>query len=442
MGQNKERLDRLKANRGNIIAVAVRTAQAGQRAAVVTVVDTASAGVTKAARTEGFEGELGTAIQERLKAIHVKLEEFGEYQAKLGAAINAANQALQETATGADGLPTGEMSAGQKSTVEMAAKTGSPVQVSPGVTLTPEQATKWYQDQAEAEQEEAARKLNAALDKRLQEIIDGMPTSKYDPEKPSEEPEGDGGSDGPPTVGGPGIGGGSPGVTGPGGGSGGGGGYDGPGVTGPRDTDGGRNDPPRVVDPDFPGPRHPEVYPPVRPNPTDPETPNIDGGIDGVVPGTPPGGGLTPPGGGLTPPGGGLTGPGGGVTAPGGVGLVGGAGLAAGAGRVGAGMGGIGGAGRVGGVGGIGGMGGTGAGGSGVGAAGVVQGGAAGGRGGVMAGGMAGGAAGAGGKKNRRRGQDLLAYEIDDEDEGVTPDLGEAGAAGRSASDGREETGW
>ncbi|WP_309127394.1 hypothetical protein [Microbacterium sp.] len=438
MGQNMERLGRLKANRGNIVATGTRVAQAAQRTAVVTVVGTASAGVTKAARTEGFEGDLGEVIQTRLKAIHAELERFGKFQSELGAAINAANEALEEASGGIGGLPGTELTPAQKNTIDMAAATGSPVQVTPGTALTPEQAAKWYQEQAEAEQEEAARKLTVALDKRLQEIIDGMPTSEYDPDEPDKDPSDDQDDSNSPTVDDPRTGGGGPGVTGPRTGPGGNGGYDGPGVTDP-----GRNDPPRVITPVYPDPRDPEVYPPVRPNPNDPDGPNIDGGPDGYVPVRPPVGvtppvGVMPPGG-VIPPGGGLVAPGG-VGLVGGVGGVGGAALAGGAARVG-GAGLAGGAGRIGGVGGINGAGGT-AGGAG-GVAGVAQTGAAGGgRGGMLAGGAAGGAGGAGGKKNRRRGQDLLAYELEADEDDVTPDLGEAGAAGRSASDGREELGW
>ncbi|MFD5213694.1 hypothetical protein [Microbacterium sp. NPDC058345] len=398
-----------------------------------TTVSTASADLHKAQQSEGFEGDLGIAVATKLASIRKDLESFAEYQSKLAESVSLANQALQDTADGVEGLPSGELTQQQLNTIDMAAKTNSPVQVSPGVTMSPEQAGQWYADQAEAEREEAARKMAVALDNRIQEIIDGMPTSEYDPDKPDKEREDDDGPGGSPSVDDPRTGTGAPSVTGTRSDPGGRGEYDGPGVTGPD-----RNDPPRHWDPHLPDPRDPEVYPPKLPDPDDPDVPRIDGGIDGVVPGQPPGGGLNPPGGGLTPPGGGVVPPGGGAAAPGGVGLVGGAGVA---GRVG-GAGLAGGMARLGGVGGLHGAGGVAGGGSGVTAAGVAQGGA-GARGGVMAGGgMAGGAGGAGGKKNRRRGQDLLAYELDDEDEGVTPDLGEAGAAGRAASDGREEVGW
>ncbi|WP_314093754.1 hypothetical protein, partial [Microbacterium foliorum] len=74
----------------------------------------------------------------------------------------------------------------------------------------------------------------------------------------------------------------------------------------------------------------------------------------------------------------------------------------------------------------------------------VAQSGAAnGGRGGLVGGAAAGGGAGGGSdKRNRRRGQDLLAFEVEPDDDQIAPDLGAAGAAGRSASDGREELGW
>ena len=58
---------------------------------------------------------------------------------------------------------------------------------------------------------------------------------------------------------------------------------------------------------------------------------------------------------------------------------------------------------------------------------------------------MAGGGAAGGGKgdkRKRRRGQDLFAFSVDPEEDGVEPDLGAAGSAGSSTSDGREELGW
>jgi len=54
---------------------------------------------------------------------------------------------------------------------------------------------------------------------------------------------------------------------------------------------------------------------------------------------------------------------------------------------------------------------------------------------------MAGGA-GRADKRNRRRGQDLMAFEVEADDDESVPDMGSAGAAGRSTSEGREELGW
>ncbi|MGF2949104.1 hypothetical protein [Microbacterium alcoholitolerans] len=416
-------------------------------------VRSASANLQKATRTEGFEGDLGVLISDKLASLHAELARFDEYQEQLGKSVGLANDALRNTAGGVDGLPETGLTTQQQSTIDMATKTGSPVQVSPGVSLTPTQAAQWYRDQAEAEQEEAARKLNEALDIRLQEIIDAMPVSEYDEKPPTKDSaDGDGPSGG-PAVHGPGPGGGNTGVTGPGsggqggtgnGGSGSGGsGNGGSGVEGP-----GTNNPPTITHPPIARPPLPE--PPIGwVPPEEPQGPNVDGGIDGVTPppgGTGPGGGINGPGpgGGITGPGpgGANPGPGGGVTGPGGLVGPGGAGGARVAGGLG-GAGGVGGAGRVGGIGGVNGPAGAGAAGGAGGVGGVAQGGAGSGSRGMM-GGVHAGAGGAAGKgrKNRRRGQDLLAYEIDDEGDEVVADLGAAGAAGSSSSDGREELGW
>lgn len=440
MGQNLERLGRLQLNRGNIGVSIVRTAQTLQRTIAETATDSVAASVKKAARTDGFEGELGTAIQGRLSKLHAEVENFREYQSKLGIAINAANQALDDASGSASNLPEAALSPEQQQTVNMATLTNSPVQVSPGVTMTPAEASKFYLDQIEEAREEKARALNAALDKRLQEIIQGMPTSEYEPEKPRPKDEDETGGGGDPSGGYPGPVSGTPPTIGSGNQDQGGnpqvkGGHQisvithpDPGVCGPR--------PPVVhTTPE------PPVLPPLPPRPpVDPSgPPTIDGGTGTLPGGT---GGVGPGGlGGV----GGVGGAGGvsGSVAGGAVGQVGGAGLVAGgvAGRV----GGSGVVGRVGGVGGVGAAGGaSGLGGAG-GAAGAAgaQGGAGGGRGGMVAGAGAGGAGAAGGgsKKNRRRGQELFAFDVEPED-GPAPDLGDAGAAGRAVSDEREELGW
>src|SRR5690606_38509324 len=207
------------------------------------------------------------------------------YQAQLNKAIKPANEALRETATGASGIPEGGLAAAQQNTIDMAAKTDSPVQVSPGVTMTPAQAKQHYQEQAELAQEEAARKLTAALDDRLLEIIGALPVSDYDEKPPSSEDENDGGAGGRRPVSGPGTG-------GPGG-------YTGPGVVNPgtstgigTDTGNGGDDgsnstiirnPP--VPPIIREPHNPELpigYPTPYP-PYPPQGPNIDGGT-GMVP--------------------------------------------------------------------------------------------------------------------------------------------------------------
>lgn len=432
MGQNLERLKRLQSNRSDMFASVFRNVQTVQRKSTAEAIETASVGVQKAARTEGFEGGLGDRIKARLIEIHKDIDAFTEYQAKLNKAITLANEALQTTATGASGIPDGGLTSAQQNTIDMAAKTDSPVQVSPGVTMTPSQATQYYQQQAELAQEEAARKLTAALDARLLEIIGALPVSDYDEKPPSSEDENGGGPGGRRTVSGPGTGG--------------SGGYTGPGVVNPgtntgigTNTGGGGDDgsnstiirnPP--VPPIIREPHHPEL-PTGYPTPHLPEGPNIDGGT-GVIP-TPGTGG--PGQVGLPGPGGGITGPGGGITAPGGVGGVAGGvagGLAGGVGRL-AGAGGINPAGAINAA--------PGAGAPGVGAAGGA--GAAGStsRGGMIAaGGHAAAGTGKGGRKNRRRGQDLMAFELEHENDDVIAELGAAGAAGHSDSDGREELGW
>lgn len=455
MGQQVERLNRLKANRSSIGTVGTNMAHTAQRTLSAVAVKATTENLQKATRTEGFEGDLGVLISDRLAAIRTELARFDEFQADLGKTVGLANEALGETAGAVDGLPATGLTSNQQNTIDMAAKTGSPVRVAPGVALTPAQAARWYQDQAEAEQEEAARKLNVALDIRLQEIIDAMPRTNYDEKPPTKDQDEGDGPGGNPGVRNPGTGGGDTSVSGPGsggnggsgsGGSGSGGsGNGGSGVEGP-----GTNNPPTIVHPPIGQP--PIWEPPVCP-PYEPEGPNIDGGIDGVTPpggaGPGPGGGINGPGpgGGINGPGpgGANPGPGGGVNGPGGMVGAGGAGGAGGArvaGGVG-GAGGIGGAGRVSGIGGVGGPGGAGASGGAAGVAGAAQGGAGSGSRGMMGGvhAGAGGAAGKG-KKNRRRGQDLLAYEVDDDGEEVIADLGAAGSAGSASSDGREELGW
>lgn len=446
MGQNVERLGRLQVNRSNWALNGIRGGQAIQRTAAAVAIETVAAGVQKAARTEGFEGDFGMTVAEALTKIRKDLDSFGEYQVGLNKAIDLANDALEATASGTDGLPEAGLTPDQQNTIDTAAKTNGPVQVSPGVMMTSAEAEQYYRDQAEDAREEQARKMAVALDARLQAIIDGMPTSDYDEPKQNPESSGDDSTGG--TSGNyPGVNGGS-------------GGYDGPGVTGGGNVgggdvglggdgsgnggDGGTGDgddhtiirPPQYYYP-------PQVDPPVidhpwtpYPDPNGPgDDPRVDGSIDGEVPGvgTGPGTRVGLPGGGSSS----LTG----VGALGG-GLAAVAGTAGLAGRVGGGAGLLGGPGGVGGVGGVGGAGAF----SGAGATGVVAPGAAanGGRGGMMAGGAAvgGGAGGRGDKKNRRRGQDLMAFEVEPDDDEIVPDIGAAGAAGTSASDGREELSW
>jgi len=430
VGKNVERLGRLQLNRMSFPVVIMQGVQAGQRTSVDAAFESVSANVGKVMHTEGFGGALGEAIDKNLTDLIADLDEVSAYHKELGKLVGLADQAMHETATGAAGLPAPELTSDQQDTVKTASDTNSPVQVAPGVMMTSAEAKQYYLDQAEAEQEEAARKMAVALDARLQELIDQMPVSKYDPPKPStEDPTGgDGTGDGSSNYGG--VSGGTDG-TGSGTGSGGGGQYIGPGGTG--GTDNPRPPHYEVVDP---RPPHYYVDPPYRPpydppyNPNDP--PNVDGGGDGTVPGGPGG----PGGPRVVSPGGPLPGGVGGPT-PGGVGgLVGGAGVGGAALAGGLRAGGLGAlnsmsaaAGAAGGPGG--------AGGSGV----VAQSGGAGGRGGMMAGGGAAGG-GKGDKRKRRRGQDLFAFSVDPEEDGVEPDLGAAGSAGTSTSDGREELGW
>ncbi len=433
MGQNVERLGRLQVNRTSLPVAIMQGFQSMQRTSVDAAFESVSADVDKVVRTEGFGGPLGEAINENLTELIADLDEVATYHKELGKLVGLADQAMQETASGAKNLPDPALTPAQQNTIDVAKKTESPVQVSPGVTMTPAQAQQYYADQAEAEQEETARKMAVALDARLQELIDQMPTSKYDPDKPKDDSSGDGGTGGNPTVNGPGVNGGGVGTGSGDGGTNGTGVYDRPRVVRPDDT--GHNNvgdpqPPRyVVDP----PRY-VVDPPYDPryNPDGP--PNIDGGNDGTVPGGPGGPRLPYPGGTLPGGGGGGASPGGvGGLVGGTAGGVGGAALAGGLGR----------AGGIGAVGGINSMNAA-AGASGApGATGVVtqSGSGAGGRAGMMAGGGAAGRGGAG-KRNRRRGQDLLAFEVDAEEDGTAPDLGAAGAAGSSESDGREDLGW
>ncbi|SJN46168.1 Glycine-rich RNA-binding protein GRP1A [Microbacterium esteraromaticum] len=424
MGQYTDRVARLQANRTSYVSSAVRDAQDQSSTGLMAAVTSVHSGMHAAARTEGFEGDLGDKIYAKISSINKDLNELGGFIHKMHSAVSAANHVLETAALQGHDLPSTNLTPTQESTIKMAQETGSPVQVTPGVALTPTQAAQWYTQQAESAQEAEAQKLAVHVDTRLQEIIDGLPESKFDPDEPDKEPSDEDGSGSGPGVDYPGGG-----VSGPGGsGSGNGGGngnYNGPGVTGP--TGPGPKDSVGVA----PNPRYP--------NPWYPDCPSVDGGGGGVVPGTPPGGSLTPPGGGVIPPGGaGGAGAGGGGGAVGllGGGRVGGAGVGGGGG-----VGGVGGVGNlsggsVGGAGGAGGVGGSA--GAGSGTAGVAGG--SGGARGMMAGGGAAGGAGKG-KKNRRRGQDLFAYEIEDED-GIAPDLGAAGAAGSADSEDREELGW
>lgn len=422
MGENVERLGRLRSNRGSIAGLAIRTAQSVQRTVATTTVEVVATGVQKAARTEGFEGEFGTTVAESLTKIRKDLDRFADYQGALNKAIELANEEMQNTSNGVEGLPDSGLTSGQQATIDIATATNSPVTVQPGVTMTPAAAQQYYLDQAAVAQEEQAAKLTAALDSRLQEIIDGLPESKYDPPKPPEDPTDGEDPSGHTRVNGGGTTGGNNTGTGIG--------FAGivpvkppthevtpiepvdPPIKHPIVV------PPPPVHPPVDPPVHPPVYPPVTP------PPNIDGITDGTIPG----GGT----GGSGSVGGGLSGS---VGGGGSAGVVGGAaGLAArlgGDGRLVGNAGGAAGAGMA-----------PGAGATGV----VAQGGAAGGgRGGAMVGGAAGGAGGAGGrgdKRRRRRGQDLMAFQVEPEDEQIPSDLGAAGAAGRSSSDGREELGW
>lgn len=445
MGENVERLDRLKANRSSVMGISIRAIQTVQLVSAVSSTDEVSATVLKAARSDGFEGPFKETIATSLVDIRDHVNKFVAYQEALSAAIEQANQALDDTAGAIEGLPGTGLTSSQQQTVTMAQQTDSPVYVQPGVPMSHAEAKQYYLDQAAVAQEEQARQMTAALDMRLQEIIDSMPVTDYDEPKPVEDPSGNDGPGSNPTVNYPGVN---------GGGSGGGdGGYDGPGIIGGDGGGGGGTTnppivnppvivhPPVVVDPPVYPPVDPPVYPPNDPTYPDPngggdDTPHIDGNVGGVTGG---GGGTGGPGGLTGTVGGGAGGIGGGMAGSvgGAGGIVGGAaGLA---GRLGGGL-----VGGVGGVGGIGGVGSAGMG-AGSGASGVVaQSGAAnGGRGGMVGGAAAGGGAGGGSdKRNRRRGQDLLAFEVEPDDDQIAPDLGAAGSAGRSASDGREELGW
>ena len=426
MGENVERLGRLQSNRTSLIVGGMRGAQSVQRAVATAAVETVTTNVQKAARTEGFDGKFGMTVAEALIKIRKDLVSFSEYQTALNKAIGEADEALQKTASGSNGLPPGDLSSEQQNTIDMASKTDSPVQVSPGVTMTPAQAQQYYLDQAAEAQEEEARKLAAALDARLQEIIDGMPTSDYDEHKPGEEPPGNDDPGGNPPINYPGV-------------NGGGGGGSGPRVDdvsviddNKKNKNGNDDDDTTIVRPPIIW-EPPVVDPPIIEEPPfppkDPDDPRIDGNIGGEVPGVGPGGPGGFPGGTTGGSAGSVGGGLGGVA--GGAGLAGGAALAN---RL------SGGAGLLSGPGGVGGTGGAG----GAGASGVVaQSGAAnGGRGGAMAGGGAAGGGGRGDKRNRRRGQDLMAFEVEPADDEGVPDIGSAGDAGRSTSEGREDLGW
>lgn len=467
MGHYTDRLSRLTASRRTMANVAVRTAMTIQGAVAQSSVGTVSSDVKKVTGATGFEGAIDESIQARLKKIHVELEKASDYAAALGKAITAANDAMDTAMHAGNDIPAAELTAAQKHTVATGSRTNSPIQIAPGTFLTPEKASQYYLQQAEAEREEAARKIAASLDRQIFAIIDDLPTSKYDPPKPT------GGEDGDDagthtSVTGSGTGGGTnlrnPGTDVPR--------VEDPRTDDPRTDDRRTIDDPRTNDPRVDDPRdddrtdrpefiaRPPVYVPDLPDcPSPPEIdrPNIDGGIDGTLPtvnppvgtypnGTTPtfgggggGGGGGSVGGGLTPPGAGT-----------GVGILGGPGAAGGAGRVGGGASRVGGGiGRVaGGVGGAGAVGRTGGAGiSGIGgsaASGAGAAGASGGRGTAagIAGGAAGGAGGGKGDKKRRRGQELFAFEVEPEDDGVIPDLGAAGAAGAAASQGKEELGW
>lgn len=437
MGKNLERLGRLQANRTSIAVIGVQTGQVVMQTAAQAATTEATTSIQKAARTEGFGGEYGVTVAEALTIIRADLDKFADYQAAVSTAFAQATQALQDTANGVTGLPDAGLTPAQQETIAIHSATNSPVHVQPGVTMTPAEAQQYYLDQAAAAQEEQAAKLAAALDARLQEIIDGMPTSDYDPPKPPEDPSGDdetggdGSGDYPGVTGGTGPGGSND----TGGGGGGGGGY----------VIGHPSEPHLFVDPPYDPDGHddpvydPPVHDPRFPHPDDDGTddPNVDGNVDGEVPGVRPGGNVPGPGG----SGGGGAGTVGGALG----GLAGGVGLAAGGAALARRL--NGGAGLLAGVGGVGGVGAGGVGGAGgAGASGVVAaqpGGATGGRGGMVGGAAAGGGAGGGrGKRNRRRGQDLMAFEVEPDDDEAVPDIGEAGAAGRSTSEGREEITW
>ncbi|GAA3932745.1 hypothetical protein [Microbacterium soli] len=428
MGHNVERLGRLESSMTSYLAEAARQGQSRQRTTVTRAVAEAANGVESAANSDGFEGNLGETVRTGLTKIRSDLERFTEYQVEVNKAIIAADSALQSTAGDIAGLPQTGLTSAQQSTIDLAIRTESPVQVRPGTTMTPAQARQYYLDQAEGEREEAARRLTAALDARLQEIIDGMPTSDYDPPRNVPGPAAGSGPLGPGAMGAPDLGITGYGIAPVGGFDGGGGDYDAPRVV-------------RVDGPDIPdGSPYPPSEQWERPPGGYDGPPRVDGVADGWVPGTGPGGsGLPAPGSGIPGGAGGASHGGVGGVVGGTAGGVGGAALAGRLGRVG-------GLGGLGGLGALGAPGAAGAGAPGAGAVGAQAGAGAGagaGRTGMIAGGAAGGAGGAGeGRRRRRRGQDLLAFEVDPDDEDALPDLGAAGEAGSSASDGYEELGW
>src|SRR6218665_1256025 len=179
MGKNMERLERLQANRGAFGTMVALNVQTDQRNAASEAVDTVTSSVQKAARADGFEGPYGDVVTAGLTDLRDRLNEFADYQAKLNAAIELANKALDDTANNMSGLPAPGLTPAQQNTIDIASSTGSPVQPQPGVTMPPSEAKQYYLDQAAAAQEEQAAKMTAALDVRLQEIIDGMPTPQY-----------------------------------------------------------------------------------------------------------------------------------------------------------------------------------------------------------------------------------------------------------------------
>ncbi|MFT4157469.1 MAG: hypothetical protein QM630_06010 [Microbacterium sp.] len=341
-----------------------------------------------------------------MTVLHKEIERFAEHQAALGKAIAAANQALQAAADSAAELPDAELTPQQQSTVALAQSTNSSVQVSAGVMMTPAQARQFYLDQAALAQEDAAAQVTATLDATLQEIMNSIPVSDYDEPEPSpesswEDGAGRGSQASLPAANGRGIGAGVAGAAVAGG-------TGASGIGGSGTIEG------------SPGSRFPVSTYPTYPGPITGgiDEPRVDGGIAGSVPG----GGV----GGV--PGGGVSGVLGGAA-----GSVGSGGLANRLGGLGGGASLFDGAGAAGSI-------------SGARADGVLAqpGGGNGARGGMMASGIAGTGTGAAAnsKRNRRRGQDLSAFRVAPDDNDIEPDLGAAGAAGRTSSNGHEQIGW